>query len=144
MRRKISIQNPKSAQYIYTNFLKQYKKALQHYSIGQILNWRNVMQTLSFMGFIEQEPTQQDIELSKTITHILSDSLPILSVKRMNLFGFLLVLCDIQEVKQSTQGHTQAHIKQGQLQSNTQGNGQNSYVYEEEEVSGLVMDQDIN
>lgn len=99
MRRKISIHNTKSVAYIYSNFMKQYKKALQHYSIGEILNWRNVMQTLGFMGFIELEPTQQDIELSKTITHILSDSLPILSVRRTNLFQFLLVLCDIEEVK---------------------------------------------
>jgi hypothetical protein len=52
------------------------------------------------MGFVEEEPSPQEIELSKTLTKMLSDSPQCLAVRRSNLFKFLTVLCDIAEIKE--------------------------------------------
>jgi hypothetical protein len=53
MKRKISLYTKKSSDYIFTNFLKQYKKSLHHYNIGEMLNSKQILSVLSFMGFID-------------------------------------------------------------------------------------------
>jgi hypothetical protein len=56
---------------------------------------KQVLSVLNYMGFVDEEPSTQDIELSKTLTKMLSDSSQCLAVRRNNLFKFLIVLCDI-------------------------------------------------
>lgn len=53
MKRRISLYNPKSSTYIYTNFLKQYKRALNHYSIGEMLNSKQLLAVLAYLGFVD-------------------------------------------------------------------------------------------
>lgn len=119
MKRKISLCNPKSGTYIFSNFLKQYKKSLHSLSIGEMLNSKQLLSVLSYMGFTDEEPSQQDIELARTLTRMLSNSITCLSVTRANLFTFFMVLCDIPDGRESEQGSMC-----------------------EEEASGLAMDDE--
>jgi hypothetical protein len=54
MKRRISLYSSKSSTYIYANFLKQYKRALNHYSIGEMLNSRQVLLVLAYLGFVDE------------------------------------------------------------------------------------------
>lgn len=117
MKRRISLYNPKSGAYVFTSFLKQYKKSLNHLSIGEMLNSKQLLSVLSYMGFIDEEPSQLDTELARTLTRMLSNSSSSLSVTRANLLTFFMVLCDIPDGRESEQGS----------------------VFEEE-ASGLAMD----
>lgn len=54
MKRKISISTTKSANYLFNNFFKQFKKALDHYSVGEMLNSKQVLSVICYMGFVDE------------------------------------------------------------------------------------------
>lgn len=59
-RRKISITNlktKKTATYVYSNFVKQYHRALEHEKVGEMITWKQMLGVLAFMGFVDNEPT---------------------------------------------------------------------------------------
>ena len=101
MKRKISICAANSAAYVFNSFYREFKKALAHLSIGEMLNSKQLLTVLSYMGFVEEEPSEQEIELSKTVTLLLSEPMRSNSVRRANFFKFLLILCDIHDLTQS-------------------------------------------
>ena len=59
-----------------------------------------MLKILAFMGFIDDEPTELETELSRTLTYMLSNPIHADSYKavsRNNLLHFLIILCDIPE-----------------------------------------------
>ena len=61
MRRKISICSTNSTTYLFNSLRKQFQKALDQYSIGEMLNSKQLLNLLSYMGFTEEEPSDQEI-----------------------------------------------------------------------------------
>lgn len=61
-----------------------------------------MLKVLQFMGFIEEDFNERDLELVRTVTNMLSDLHLVdnaKAVRRSNLFRFLLILCDIKVPK---------------------------------------------